>query len=111
MSKNPSVRPHKRAPSSAEAWPLARVSASSCFGDDLWQFDIATAGLAEGYVSFAALDGPAVERLRAWLSHHPEAILAARETWHAAFAASRAAGNDHPRARARLALKRKNLKG
>jgi integrase len=27
-----------------------------------------------------------------WITHHPEPILAARETWHAAFAASKAAG-------------------
>jgi hypothetical protein len=27
-----------------------------------------------------------------WITHHPEPILAARETWHTAFAASKAAG-------------------
>jgi integrase len=260
MSKNVFTSLHKRVPS-AEAWALARVSASSCFGDDLWQLDIAVAGrssydkrlnwnvaladgsrltdpqharllnaakqflwsmandpppgrkrvspsslftkgqnlivilrwmIAEGYTSFAELDGSAIERLRAWLrtrqvagtdrpitpirianhlqalkdlyrqrskvadaprhdplpmettfeaagvtpankgwipfipdaiaidilnkaldwvTDHPEPILAARETWHAAFEASRAAGNDRPRYCAHVALKRKNLKG
>ena len=28
-----------------------------------------------------------------WITHHSEPILTARDTWHAAFAASKAAGN------------------
>jgi integrase len=44
MSENPSIRLHKRTPSSAEAWVSAPVSRCSCFGDDLWQLDIAVAG-------------------------------------------------------------------
>jgi integrase len=242
MSKTTSIRLRKRAPSSAEAWASAPVSRRSCFGDDLWQLDIAVAGrsshqnrlnwnvtlahgsrltdpqhahlldaakrflwsmatdpprgrkrwspstlyscgvrlivilrwmIAEGYASFATLDAPAVERLRAWLrtrqvasterliapgtimmylrvlkdlyrqraklgevpgcdplptesaheaagltqtsngwipfipdvvavdllskalnwvTHHPEPILTARDTWHRAFAESKAAG-------------------
>jgi integrase len=263
MSKNPSVRPHKSAPSSAAAWASAPLSQRSCFGDDLWQFDIATAGrrtslnrldwnvrladgsrltnpqyarlldaakqflwsmafdpprgrkrlspsslfsrghmlivilrwmIAEGYVSFAALEIAAVERLRAWLrtrqaastrrpitpgtiglylrvlkdlyrqrdkiadaprhdplptettleaagvteatkgwipfipdavavdllskaldwiTHHPEPILAARETWHTAFAASKAIGNSlsHSFRQALIVLKCKGLRG
>jgi integrase len=136
MSKITSIRLRKRAPSSAETWASAPVSRRSCFGDDLWQLDIATAGrrscqnrlnwnvtladgsrlidpqhahllaaakqflwsmandpprgrkrwspstlyscggalivilrwmIAEGYASFAALNDPAFERLRAWL--------------------------------------------
>jgi integrase len=262
MSKNTSIRPRKRAPT-AEAWTLARVSRSSCFGDDLWQLDIAVAGrssyenrlnwnvaladgsrltdpqharllkaakqflwsmandpppgrkrvspsslfakgqnlivilrwmTAEGYASFAELDGSAIEQLRAWLrmrqvagtrrpitpnaivnylqalkdlyrqrskiadaprhdplpmettfeaagltpankgwipfipdaiaidiltkaldwvTHHPEPILAARDTWHAALAASEAAGCAPSRSdeRALTALKLKDLKG
>jgi integrase len=261
MSKGASIRLQKRALSSAGAWASAPLSQRSCFGDDLWQFDIATAGrptsqnrldwnvrladgsrltdpqyvrlldaakqflwsmafdpprgrkrlsptslflrgqtlivilrwmIAEGYASFAALDGPAVERLRAWLrtrqvasmgrpiapgtielylrvlkdlywqrnkladaprhnplpmestheaagvtaankgwipfipdaiaidllskaldwsTHHPESILAARETWHAAFAASKASGEVRPTDHARIALNRKDLRG
>src|SRR5262249_4478392 len=126
----------RRAPSTAEAWALSHVSQRSCFGDDLWQLDITTAGRrschnrlnwnvaladgsrladpqhrrlldaakhflwsmatdpprgrkrlsqsslykrgemlivilrwmnAEGYTSFAVLNGSAVEKLRAWL--------------------------------------------
>jgi hypothetical protein len=136
MSKSASVRLRKCALSSDDAWASAPISRRSCFGDNLWEFDIATAGrlpwhnrldwsialakgarltdpqyarlliaakqflwsmaydpprgrkrlspsslfcraqtlivilrwmVAEGYTSFAALDGPAVERLRAWL--------------------------------------------
>lgn len=136
MSKITSIPLRKRALSSVEAWASAPVSRRSCFGDDLWQLDIAVAGrssdqnrlswnvrladgsrltdpqharlldaakrflwsmvndpprgrkrwspstlylcggrlivilrwmIAEGYASFATLDGPAVERLRAWL--------------------------------------------
>jgi hypothetical protein len=239
MTKSTSIRLRKRTLSAAEAWASAPLSRRSCFSDNLWQFDIATAGrrschnrldwnvrladgsrltdpqytvllnaakqflwsmatdpprgrkrlspsslfsrgqtlivilrwmIAEGYASFAALDGAAVERLRAWLkmrrtrtgrpiapativhylqvlkdlylqraklsdaprgdplptettfeaagltgkgwipfipdavavdmltkaldwvTHHPEPILAARDTWHAEFAASKAAG-------------------
>jgi hypothetical protein len=135
MSKRDSIRLRQQAPST-EAWASAPVSRRSCFGDDLWQLDIAVPGrrsfenrlnwnvrlasgsrltdpqhkrllnaakqflwsmvndpprgrkrlspsslhtsgrrlivimrwmIAEGYVAFAELDGPAVERLRAWL--------------------------------------------
>jgi hypothetical protein len=44
MSKTNSIGLHKRAPSSAKAWASAPVSRCSCFGDDLWQLDIAAAG-------------------------------------------------------------------
>jgi hypothetical protein len=45
-----------------------------------------------------------------WIAH-PEPILAARNSWHATFAASKASGNVRPRVRARIALKLKNLRG
>jgi integrase len=260
MSKSASIRLRKRALSPDDAWASACVSRGSCFGDDLWQLDIATAGrrcdqnrlnwnvkladgsrltdpqharlldtakqflwsmvydpprgrkrwspstlykrgetlivilrwmIAEGYTSFAALDDPALQRLRAWLRTrqvvrterpiapatilhylqvlkdlyrqqakladalscdplptettyeaagltpatkgwipfipdavavdllskaldwiaHPEPILAARDSWHATFAAGKASGNVRPRVRARIALKLKGLRG
>jgi len=46
-----------------------------------------------------------------WVTNHPEPILAARDVWHAAFEASRAAGSDRPRYCARMALKLKALHG
>jgi integrase len=136
MSKSAAIRQHERAPSPAASWASTRVSKHSCFGDDLWQLDIAAAGRtpdqerlnwnvsladesrltdpqharllnaakqflwsmvndppwgrkrlspstlstlghtliailkwmnAEGFTSFAELNGSAVERLRAWL--------------------------------------------
>jgi integrase len=136
MNKSTAIRTRGPAPSSAAPWASAPVSQHSCFGDDLWQLDIAAAGrttdqkrlnwnvsladgsrltdpqharlldgakqflwsmvndpplgrkrlspstlstlghtviailrwmTAEGYPSFAELNGPAVERFRAWL--------------------------------------------
>jgi integrase len=142
MTKSIAIRQHERALPSAESWASTRVSQHSCFGDDLWQLDIAAAGrstdqkrlnwdvsladgsrltdpqharlldgakqflwsmvsdppsgrkrlspstlstlghtliavlrwmTAEGYTSFAELNGPAVERFRAWLKSRPVA--------------------------------------
>jgi hypothetical protein len=136
MSKSAAIRAHERPLSPAESWASTCVSQHSCFGDDLWQLDIAAAGRrtdqkrlnwnvsladgsrltdpqharllnaakqflwstvndppagrkrlspstlstlghtliailrwmnAEGYTSFAELNGPGVERVRAWL--------------------------------------------
>jgi len=44
MSKSAPIRPRKRALSSADAWASTPLSRRSCFGDNLWQFDIAAAG-------------------------------------------------------------------
>jgi hypothetical protein len=67
----------------------------------------------KGWIPFIP-DAVAVDLLSKaldWITHHPEPVLAARETWHAAFAASKASGQVRPRARAWIALKLKDLKG
>src|SRR5215472_1155123 len=46
-----------------------------------------------------------------WVTQHPEPILAARDTWHAALAASKDAGSARPSRHALTALKRKGLRG
>ena len=43
MSNRDPIRLRQQAPSS-DAWASAPVSRRSCFGDDLWQLDIAVAG-------------------------------------------------------------------
>ena len=70
---------------------------------------------SKGWIPFVP-DAVAIDLLSKvldWVTHHPEPILAARETWHAEFEASKAAGNarEWSSERAVTALKLKGLRG